>query len=62
MTVLPAGKIPMDQAAYSFSLKPLSLHTGAEIDGIDRHRPAAAATRAALNRAFEDHAVLAIRG
>lgn len=51
----------MDQAAHSFSIKPLSPHTGAEIAGIDLRRPADAATRAALNRAFEDHAVLAIR-
>ena len=51
----------MDQAAHSFSITPLSPHTGAEIAGIDLRRPADAAARAALNRAFEDHAVLAIR-
>jgi hypothetical protein len=51
----------MDQAAQSFSIKPLSSHTGAEIAGIDLRRPVDVATRAALNRAFEDHAVLAIR-
>jgi taurine dioxygenase len=51
----------VDQAAQSFSIKPLSPHTGAEIAGIDLRRPVEAATRAALNRAFEDHAVLAIR-
>jgi alpha-ketoglutarate-dependent taurine dioxygenase len=51
----------MDQAAHSFSLAPLSPHTGAEIAGLDLRRAQDAATRAALNRAFEDHAVLAIR-
>ncbi len=52
----------MDQAAHSFSLKPLSPHTGAEIGGLDLTRPQDAATRDALIQAFEDHAVLAIRG
>jgi taurine dioxygenase len=51
----------MDQAAYSFSIKPLSPHTGAEIRGIDLSKPVDAATRAGLNRAFADHAVLCIR-
>lgn len=52
----------MDQAAQSFSLKPLSPHTGAAIEGLDLARALEAGTRAALNRAFEDHAVLCIRG
>jgi taurine dioxygenase len=51
----------MDQAAYSFSVEPLSPHTGAEIRGVDLSRPLDAATRAGLNRAFADHAVLCIR-
>ena len=51
----------MDQAAFSYSIKPLSPHTGAEIRGLDLRRPIDAATRAGLNRAFEDHAVLVIR-
>jgi taurine dioxygenase len=51
----------MDQAAYSFSIKPLSAHTGAEIRGIDLSKPLDDATRAALNQAFVDHAVLCIR-
>ena len=51
----------MDQAAHSFSLTPLSPYTGAEIRGLDLRQPVDAATRAGLNRAFEDHAVLAIR-
>lgn len=51
----------MDQAAFSFSLKPLSPHTGAEIRGIDLRQPVDEATRTALNQAFVDHAVLAIR-
>lgn len=51
----------MDQAACSFSVTPLSPHTGAEIRGLDFRVPADAATRATLNEAFDDHAVLAIR-
>lgn len=52
----------MDPAATVFSLTPLSPHTGAAIGGIDLRRPQDAATRAHLIQAFEDHAVLAIRG
>jgi len=51
----------MDQATFSFSIKPLSPHTGAEIRGIDLRQPVDEATRAALNQAFIDHSVLAIR-
>lgn len=51
----------MDQASFSFSIKPLSAHTGAEISGIDLSRPLDEATRAGLNQAFADHAVLCIR-
>ena len=51
----------MDQASFSFSIKPLSAHTGAEIRGIDLRKPVDDATRAALNQAFSDHAVLCIR-
>lgn len=52
----------MDQAAHGFSIKPLSPHVGAEIDGLDLREPQDSATCGALNQAFEDHAVLAIRG
>ena len=51
----------MDQAAHSFSIKPLSAHTGAEIRGVDLSQPLDDATRDGLNRAFVDHAVLCIR-
>jgi len=51
----------VDQAACSLPVTPLSPHTGAEIRGLDLRAPVDAATRAALNRAFDDHAVLAIR-
>jgi taurine dioxygenase len=51
----------MDRAAPAFSILPLSPHTGAEITGIDLRQPADAATKAALDRAFGDHAVLCIR-
>ena len=52
----------MDQAGHAVTIKPLSPHTGAEIIGIDLRRPADVVTRTVLNRAFEEHAVLAIRG
>jgi taurine dioxygenase len=43
-------------------ITPLSPHTGAEVRGIDLRRPIDDASRAALNRAFVQHSVLAIRG
>jgi taurine dioxygenase len=51
----------MDQAAYSFSIKPLSPHTGAEIRGVDLSQRLDDATRNGLNQAFTDHTVLCIR-
>ena len=51
----------MDQVSFSFSIKSLSSHTGAEIYSIDLSQPIDEATRTALNQAFADHAVLAIR-
>ena len=51
----------MDQASFPFSVTPLSRHTGAEIKGVDLRAPVDVATRHGLNRAFVDHAVLAIR-
>jgi taurine dioxygenase len=42
-------------------ITPLSPHTGAEVRGIDLRRPIDDATRTALNRAFVQHSVLAIR-
>lgn len=61
MTELRGREMSVDQAAHAFSLKPLSPHTGAEISGIDLRQTPDIATRAALNRAFDDHAVLCIR-
>ena len=52
----------MDQAAFPFSIKPLSPHTGCEICGIDLSQPVEEAIRATLNHAFANHAVLVIRG
>jgi taurine dioxygenase len=43
------------------ALTPLSRHTGAEIRGLDLAKPVSEETRAALNRAFLDHAVLVFR-
>ena len=51
----------MDQAAHSFSIRPLSAHTGAEIRGVDLSQPLDDSTRESLNQAFVDHAVLCIR-
>jgi taurine dioxygenase len=51
----------MDKASFSFSIKPLSPHTGAEVGGVDMSAPMDQGTRAGLDRAFIDHGVLAIR-
>ena len=42
-------------------IREMTDHTGAEVTGIDLSRPVDAATKAALNRAFVEHHVLAIR-
>jgi taurine dioxygenase len=44
------------------AITPLSSHLGAEIRGIDLAQPVDRAIRDALNRAFVEHSVLAIRG
>ena len=49
----------MDQA--SFSVTPLSAHTGAEIAGVDLSDPVDRVTRERLNQAFLDYSVIAIR-
>jgi len=49
------------QTPQSIEIVPLTLHIGAEIRGVDLSKPVDDATRAALNQAFVDHAVLAIR-
>jgi taurine dioxygenase len=54
----------MEEAAVSrgsFSVTPLSPHTGAEIVGVDLSGPVDEETRKRLNQAFLDHAVIAIR-
>ena len=45
----------------SFSITPLTGHTGAEVTGLDFRRPVDADTRAALNDAFIEHHVLVMR-
>jgi taurine dioxygenase len=45
-----------------YAVTPLTRHTGAEVRGLDLNRGVDPETRAALNRAFLDHHVLAIRG
>ena len=49
----------MDQA--SFSVTPLSAHTGTEIAGVDLSAPVDRLTRERLNQAFLDYSVIAIR-
>ena len=51
----------MDRASYSFTVSPLSAHTGAEVHGADLSKPADAATRQGLNQTFSDSAVLVVR-
>ena len=45
----------------AYTITPLTERTGAEIRGLDLTRPIDPETRSALNRAFTDHHVLAIR-
>jgi taurine dioxygenase len=45
----------------SFSIAPLTSHTGAEVTGLDFRKPLDQETRAMLNRAFADHHVLVMR-
>ena len=51
----------MDPAVQDYAITPLSLHTGAEVRGIDLRRPIDNASRERLNLAFIDHSVLVIR-
>jgi taurine dioxygenase len=48
-------------ARDSFSMRPLSAHTGAEIAGIDLSSPVDEQTRKKLNHAFLDRSVIAVR-
>jgi taurine dioxygenase len=45
----------------SFTIAPLTDHTGAEVTGLDFSEPIDSETRAALNRAFAEHHVLVMR-
>ena len=45
----------------TYEISPLSEHTGAEVRGVDLTRPLEADARAALNQAFVEHSVLAVR-
>ena len=46
----------------SFTITPLTDHTGAEVTGIDFTKPIDAEASATLNRAFAEHHVLVMRG
>jgi taurine dioxygenase len=46
----------------SFTITPLTDHTGAEVTGLDFTRPIDAETRTTLHRAFAEHHVLVMRG
>jgi taurine dioxygenase len=46
----------------SFTITPLTDHTGAEVIGLDFTRPIDAETRTTLHRAFAEHHVLVMRG
>ena len=45
----------------SFSIAPLTDHTGAEVTGLDFRKPIDSETRAKLNEAFVEHHVLVLR-
>ena len=57
VTIMEKVAVPRD----SFSVTPLSGHTGAEIAGIDLSGPVGAPTGRKLNQVFLDHCVIAIR-
>ena len=57
----PVLALPRARYPREMQIRTLSEHTGAEVTGIDLSSPVDAATRAALNRAFVEHRVLAIR-
>jgi taurine dioxygenase len=46
----------------SFTITPLTDHTGAEVTGLDFTQPIDGETRVALNKAFAEHHVLVMRG
>jgi taurine dioxygenase len=46
----------------SFTISPLTDHTGAEVTGLDFTQPIDGETRVALNKAFAEHHVLVMRG
>jgi len=46
----------------SFTIAPLTDHTGAEVTGLDFTQPVDGETRATLNKAFAEHHVLVMRG
>jgi taurine dioxygenase len=46
----------------SFTIAPLTDHTGADVTGLDFTRPVDGETGAVLNKAFVDHHVLVMRG
>jgi taurine dioxygenase len=46
----------------SFTIAPLTDHTGAEVTGLDFTRPIDGETRTELNKAFVEHHVLVMRG
>jgi taurine dioxygenase len=45
----------------TYTITPMTEHTGAEVRGLDLTTPIDSETRGALNRAFADHHVLVIR-
>ena len=45
----------------AYTITPLTVHTAAEVRGLDLTKPVDAETRAALNRAFAKHHVLVVR-
>src|SRR5262249_45629732 len=57
----PTYRVGKDRSMVSFTITPLTDHTGAEIAGLDFTQPVDIETRAALQRGFADHHVLVVR-
>src|SRR5881227_2404124 len=51
----------VSETMTSFTITPLTNHTGAEVSGLDFRKPIEPQDRETLNRAFIDHHVLVIR-
>src|SRR6266436_8808158 len=60
-TASPGARAGGGTRPMTYTITPMTEHTGAEVRGLDLTTPIDSETRGALNRAFADHHVLVIR-